>query len=748
MDPRAPLRHVALALALALALAAACSPAAPIAAPGLATTVTALPRPAAGAASSVEREPAAAPVREVRDVYFGAAVVDPYRWMEAPGSPELAAWLRIEAAHARRALDALPDRAALLGRVQELDRAGSRAWDAAAWGGRYFYLVAELGKEARCLYVRDGLGGPERLLVEPDPRAPEAAIEAFTPSLDGRLVAYVTVGGVLRVVETGTGRPLGDTLDRVQAGGVAWLPDGRSFFYTRLAKSAAGAGLRPQGGRVLVHPLGVSPERDAAVFGAGVTPEIPLGDDAVSFGRAPPGSRYVFAATHRGVAPELAIYVAPRSGLAGKDTPWRKLTDAADAVVAFDVHGDDLFLLSRRGAPRGQVLRTSLTFPSLAKATTRIAESERVLTAIGAARDGLYLRAVEVEDGTSRLLRVAWKGKGLRPVELAPLPREGTIRMLSTQPLADGALFQLDAWTTSPRWYAWDPRLGQARDTGIVPPSLADFSAITVTRALVPSTDGALVPLSILHRKDLARDGAHPAWLSVHGAFGIAIEPGFSPERLAWLERRAVYAVCHARGGGEGGDAWHEAAAPAHKARSADDLLACADYLVRERFTSPQRLGGEASGAGAIALGAAITRRPEAFGAALLLAGLTNPLRFEASEGTAPAAPELGSIAAEAGFRALLAMDTYQHLAPGARYPAVLLATSLADPRSDLAPGDAAARLRVDAWQPAKLAARLRATSASGRPVLLRAPDPAASTLSAREAELADLMAFLLAELR
>jgi prolyl oligopeptidase len=739
MLSRAPLRIAA------LTLLAACSPAAPapIAAPPI---VTAAPPPRPTASAAENPEPPAAPAREIRDAYFGAAVVDPYRWMEAPSSRELATWLSAESAHARRALDALPDRPALLARIQELDHAGSRAWDAEAWGGKYFYLVAEPGKEARCLYVRAGIGGPERLLVDPDPRDAEAAIESFTPSIDGRLVAYVTTSGVLHVVDTGTGHALVDTLDRVQPGGVAWLPDGRSFFYTRLLKPAAGARIRPTGGRVHVHRLGLAPERDAAVFGAGVTPDIPLDDAAVSFGVAPPGSRYVFAATHRGVEAALSVYIAPRSALAGKDTPWRKLTDAAaDAVIAFDVRGDDLFLLSRSGAPRGKVLRVSLSHPNLARATTLIAEGTRVIDAIGAARDGLFVRATE--SGASKLLRISWKGKGARPVELIPLPSEGTVSMLYTQPLADGALFQLDGWTTSPRWYAWDPAAELTRDTGIVPPSLVDFSAIAAVRVTATSADGTAIPLSILHRKDLARDGAHPAWLDVHGAFGVPIEAGFSPERLAWLERGGVFAVCHARGGGEGGDAWHDAATLDHKARTTDDLLACADALVRERFTSPARLGVAAWGAGAIPAMAAITRRPELFGAALLLDGLTNTLRLEAMDSGALAIPEFGSIATEPGFHALLAMDAYQGVTPKTRYPAMLLTTALADPRSDLAHATPTTSLRVEPWQPAKLAARLRAATTSEQPILLRSGDPTAPPRAQREAELADVLAFFFAHL-
>ena len=740
MASRAPLRIVA------FALLAACSPAAPaaVSAPPIFAPPP-LPRAAANTNTNTNLAPAAAPVREVRDAYFGATVVDPYRWMEAPGSREFAAWSQAEAARTRRALDALPERAAWLARVQELDRAGSRAWDAEAWGGKNFYLVAEPGKESRCLYVRDGLGGPERLLVDPDPGAADAAIEAFTPSIDGRLVAYVTTGGVLHVVETGTGRALTDKLDRVLPGGVSWLPDGRSFFYTRAQKPAAGAAIRAIGGRVHVHRLGLAAERDLAVFGASVAPELPLDDDAVSFGVAPPGSRYVFAAARHGVKAELGIYMAPRSALAGKDPAWRKVTDATDAVIAFDVRGDDLFLLSRAGAPRGKVLRMSLAHPDLARASTMIPEGTRVIDAIGAARDGLYARATE--DGVSRLLRIAWKGKGARPVETLTLPFEGAIGMLYTQPLSEGALFQLEGWTTSPRWYAWNPAAAQARDTGIVPPSLVDFSTIAATRVMAASADGTAVPLSILHRKDLARDGAHPAWLGVHGAFGASIEAGFAPDRLAWLERGGVFAVCHARGGGEGGEAWHAAATLQHKARTTEDLLACADYLVRERFTAPSRLGVEAAGAGAIPLVAAMTRRPDLFGAAVIRGGLANTLRLEAMDSGPLAAPELGSLKTEAGFRALQAMDAYQGVTPKTPYPALLLTTGLIDPPSELVHTPLTASLRVEPWQPAKLAARLRAATTSGKPVLLRSAGASGSVRAQRESELADVMAFLFARL-
>jgi prolyl oligopeptidase len=744
MLSRAPLSI----FAIAFALVAACSPAAPSAVTPPALLPPApppLPRAAASATAATDLAPAAAPTHEVRDTYFGATVVDPYRWMEAPGSREFAAWSQAEAVHARRALDALPERAAWLARVQELDHAGSRAWDAEAWGGKNFYLVDEPGKEARCLYVRAGVGGPERLLVDPDPAVPDAAIEAFTPSIDGRLVAYVTTGGVLRVVETGTGRALVDTIDRVQPGGVSWLPDGRSFFYTRAQKPAAGAEIRAIGGRVHVHRLGLGAERDVAVFGPGVAPDLALDDDALTFGVAPPGSRYVFAAAHRGVKAELAIYMAPRSALAGKDTPWRRVTTAADAVIAFDVRGDDLFLLGRAGAPRGKVLRMSLAHPDLARASTMIAEGTRVIDAIGAARDGLYARATE--DGVSRLLRIAWKGKGARPVEILALPFEGTIGMLYTQPLSDGALFQLDGWTTSPRWYAWDPAAAQARDTGIVPPSLVDFSTIAAARVMAASADGTAVPLSILHRKDLSRDGAHPAWLGVHGAFGASIEAGFSPDRLAWLERGGVFAVCHARGGGEGGEAWHAAATLQQKARTTEDLLACAEALVRERFTSPARLGVEAAGAGALPLVAALTRRPDLFGAAVIRGGLANTLRLEAMDSGPLAAPELGTLKTEAGFHALQAMDAYQGVTPKTAYPPLLLTTGLIDPPSELVRSPLTASLRIEAWQPAKLAARLRAAQTSGKPVLLRSREPGGSARAQRESELADRMAFLFAHL-
>jgi prolyl oligopeptidase len=252
------------------------------------------------------------------------------------------------------------------------------------------------------------------------------------------------------------------------------------------------------------------------------------------------------------------------------------------------------------------------------------------------------------------------------------------------------------------------------------------------------SADGTKVPLSILQKKDLARDGSHPTWLRGYGAYGNIWDPRFDPMHLAWLERGGVIAMCHPRGGGDYGDAWHRAGQLATKPNTIADFLACAHELVDEKLTSPAHLSGEGMSAGGILIGGAITAEPELFGAAVIRVGMNNALRFE----QIPIGPfntsEFGTVKTEEGFRALLAIDAFHRVKDKTAYPAVLVTTGITDSR-------------VSPWQSAKMAARLRVASTSGKPVLLRVDFESGhgigSSRSQIEAERADELAFLLTEL-
>jgi prolyl oligopeptidase len=681
------------------------------------------------------------PIRNVTEDYFGTKVNDPYRWLEKTDDPEVVAWMKAQNDYTRALLERIPGRDQLLKRIKSLDNASAVVSGLQVGSGRYFYYKTEPGSDNRKLYVRDRLNAPERLLVDPEKlttaEGKHYSIDYFQPSIDGKYVAYgISPGGseesVLHVLEAGTGTVLPDTIDRAQFGSPSWLPDGRSFFFTRSQKLGPGAPptAKYQKLKVYKHLLGNDPEHDTLVFGYEVNPNVKVTEDDFSVLVYSPGApNYLVGLVIHGVKNEFDVYAIPNNGSPGANTDWKKIADQTDEVTGLDVHGDQIFLLSHKDASRFKVLRTSLGNPDLAHANLAVPPGEVVITHIDAADDALYIQ--DLDGGIGRLRRLPYKGGA---IESVALPFEGAIQSLVTEPTSAGAWLQLTSWTKSPIWYALDAASGKLSDTGLSPPSPVDFSQIESEEVKAKSTDGTMVPLSIIHRKGLALDGSHPTWLSGYGSYGITIDPAFRPTWLAFLERGGVFAVAHVRGGGEYGEDWHLGGQKLTKQHTVDDFIAGAQYLIEYKYSSPAHLAGEGTSAGGITIGGAITQHPELFGAALIRVGDSDSLRSELMASGPANIPEFGTIKEPDGFKALYAMDAYQHVKPNAAYPAVLLTTGVNDPR-------------VAPWQAAKMTARLQASSNSGKPVLLRVDYDAGhglgSTKSQRDAELADEYAFL-----
>jgi len=680
------------------------------------------------------------PVHAVTEEYFGVKVTDPYRWLEATNTPEVGAWLKSQNDYTRGVLAGIPGRDKLLERIKALDNAGSVVSSLQIWGGHYFYLRTDPGSDNRKLCVRDKAGAPERVLVDPEKLTTadgkHSSIDYFSPSLDGRYIAYgISPGGseesVLHILETATGNALPDTIDRARFGNPSWLPD-HSFYLTRTQKLGpdAPATAAYQKLRVYRHVLGHDPESDPAAFGYDVSPSLQIGEDDFSFvGYSPGAPGYLLGVVVHGVKREITLYATAMRDGVDANTQWNKVADVADEVTGFDVHGESLYLLTHKDASRFKVLHTSLAHPDAAHAEVAVPPGQAVVVGVAAAADGLYIQ--DLDGGIGKLRRLAYKGNAPQPVAL---PLTGAIQSLVTQPLEPGAVVEMASWTKSSLWYALDGESLKATDTGLVPPSPVDFSGIESEEVLAPSADGTMVPLSIVHQRGLAKDSSHPTWLTGYGAYGITYDPYFDPTWLAFLEKGGVMAVAHVRGGGEYGEDWHVGGQKLTKQHTIDDMIACAKYLVDHKYTSPARLAGEGTSAGGITIGGSITQRPDLFGAALIRVGDSDALRSELMASGPANIPEFGTVKESDGFKALFAMDAYQHVKPDTAYPAVLLTTGVNDPR-------------VAPWQAAKMAARLQASTNSGKPVLLRVDYDAGhgmgSTKSQRDVEKADEMAFL-----
>jgi prolyl oligopeptidase len=359
-------------------------------------------------------------------------------------------------------------------------------------------------------------------------------------------------------------------------------------------------------------------------------------------------------------------------------------------------------------------------------------QSDHVATGLAVSKDALYVR--RMKGGMSQIVRAPLGGKG--KVAPIPLPFQGDVPWLAADVRVPGLFFFETGWVRYGGVYRFDPTTGRTTDTGLQPKGRFDEPRdVVATEVLVTSHDGTPVPLSVIHRKGLKRDRGNPTLVYGYGSYGISQLPSFNPVVLAWLERGGVLAVAHVRGGGENGQEWYEAGKKATKPNTWKDAIACGEWLVAKGYTRPARLSVRGGSAGGILVGRAITERPDLFGAAVDDVPVSDMIRMESSANGVPNIPEFGSVKTEEGFKALYAMSSYHWVKDGVPYPAVLVTTGANDPR-------------VDAWQAAKMAARLQAATSSGRPVLLRVDYDAGHGMGSTKKQTyevaADRFAFLL----
>ncbi len=691
-----------------------------------------------------------APVENVADVHWGVSVADPYRYMEDLADPRVLGWIKGQADYTSDVMSAVAHRDELKARIAEFE--AGRPWkvnsiEPQADGG-LFDLKQRAEENLPKLYVRPRGTSDEKLVFDPTTRTPadggHYSISWSQASLDGKRVAIgLAPSGseedILYVFDVATGVAHADTITRMEAGYVEpmWLPDGSGFFYSRRRALAADApeteGYKLT--RAYLHRLGTPVADDPLVFAHGACKGVTMSEEDFPAIVLPEESPFVIGQIKHGDANQLTLYTARLDDVLarGKDATWRLICDVPDSVTGYAVHGGTIDLVTSRHAPRFQVVRTELAQPDFARATVVVPPGRLVIDGVAMAKDALYVQFQR--GGAGSIGRVP---HGAPPVvQILALPDDFTAgSLLATHPGLAGAFVETKAWTRAGKTYYYDPATARFTDTKLNPVGRYDavpgYASIEVE---APSHDGVMVPLSILYKEGLKKDGSNPTLLTGYGAYGINRNVNFDPKQLAWLEKGGVIAVAHVRGGGELGQEWHTAGQKATKPNTWKDFIACGEYLVREGWTSPAKLAGQGGSAGGILIGRAITERPDLFAAALLDVGALDAIRMETTMNGIPNIQEFGTVTKEDEFHALLAMSAYHHVTDGVKYPAVMLSHGINDPR-------------VEPWESAKMCARLQAATASGKPVLFRVDYKAGhgigSTRSQQQATLADKGSFLL----
>jgi prolyl oligopeptidase len=683
---------------------------------------------------------AAAPVARVEpvtDTYFGEAVVDRYRWMENDKDPEWLPFLKGQNQAARAVLDTLPKRDVLLARIQQLSGDSTAPSHVQRAGNRLFYQQRPAGANNFKLYVRDLNGGKDRLLVDPtklDTKTSHMSLDWWHASPDGSKLAYGlskdgSEDSILQVMDVRTGAILPERIPNTQAAEPNWLGDSSGFFYNQLT-GKVDTPERFLDSQARFHKLGQDPLKDPILMARGRDPKVQFEKIQAPYILTAPHSNYALLML-TDVRSEKRLLVAPLKDVLQGKPQWKTVSEFADEVTDFDLHGDELYLLANQGHPRGHLLKTSAKAPSVKDAQEVLPESPLVLQETARASDGLYIKAMD--GGISKLMRLAG---GQKAVEVA-LPFDGTLAGWSTDANQPGATMVLSGWLQPTGIWSLDAQ-GKVTDTGITPKPAIDTSAYVTERRFASAKDGVRIPYTLIYKKGLKRDGSNPAFISAYGSYGAAAyTPGFAGRTLALVDQGAIVGYANVRGGGEYGRDWHRAGQLENKPNTWRDLIAVCEDMNREGYTAPSHMAIGGRSAGGITMGRAMTERPELFAAVVSGVGWHNPLRYVAEQNGYAEEPEWGAISDAAGYKALKSIDSYQAVVDGAKYPAVLLTTGVTDPR-------------VAPFHPAKMAARLQTATSSGKPVLLRVDFDAGhgmgSTRAQQDQEAADTYAFILSQ--
>ncbi|MEM1182746.1 MAG: prolyl oligopeptidase family serine peptidase [Acidobacteriota bacterium] len=634
-------------------------------------------------------------VDTVVDTFHGVEIADDYRWLEDQDSPETRAWIESQNAYTESALADRPERAVIERRLDGLMRV-DEVGQPTQRGDRYFLWKKRADDDLWIYYVRESLDGGDRALLDPhelsDDHSTNISVNAV--SADGELVVYgIRRGGTdeteLRILDVESGDDLPDRFPTALYRGVEMSPDGSGFYYNLQD--------RETGIRVRYHELGTDPADDPVVFGEGYGPSEWIWAELSESGRF-----LLFTVSHGWDRTELHLQDLEAGG------PSVALVDDIDASFGGTFAGDRLFVQTNWRASNGRILEIDLDpvdRASLAGGPASwkdvIPEGEHAIQGFSAAAGQLFVRTLR--NVISHIERFELDGTSKGELEL---PGVGTARTPTGSWTGESVFYGFTSYTTPYSIYRFDVAsgTGEAWNQPDVPFDATDF---TTEQVWITSKDGTRVPMFLIHRKDLPRDGDRPTLLYGYGGFNSSLTPGFRSFAAVWIEHGGVYAVANLRGGGEFGDAWHKAGMLENKQNVFDDFIAAAEWLIANDYTRPERLAIQGGSNGGLLVGAAMTQRPELFRAVLCQFPDLDMVRYwQFENNNPPALLEYGDASDPEQFKFLHAYSPYQKVTDGVAYPAVMLTSGDGD-------------TRVPPLQARKMTARLQAATSSGRPVFL-----------------------------
>jgi prolyl oligopeptidase len=667
------------------------------------------------------------------DDYHGTKVADPYRWLEDTDSPQTRAWIAAQNNVTFAWLAQVPQRQRIRRRLTEL-------WNYQRYGqphkkgGRYFYSKNDGLQNQNAVYVVDRLDGEPRLLLDPNTLSADGtiALKNWVVSDDGKLMAYGLAGAgsdweEWGVMEADSGRVLPDKLKWVKFSRVSWTADGRGFYYSRYAEPPPGQQYTGQNyfQKLYYHCLGQPQEQDTLVYER--QDEKEWGFD----GEVTEDGRYLIISVWRSTEQKNLIFY---QDLQVPGSPVVELISQFEAENSFLGNDGPMFwLLTDLDAPLRRVIAVDVRRPERTAWREVIGQAKDTLRSASVVGD--HFVAIYLHDASSAVRVFDLHGRHVRDVLL---PGLGSAGGFGGRRDDAETFYSFTSFTVAGSIYRYDVKTGQT--TLFREPQVAfDPGRYETQQAFCTSRDGTRVPMFIVRRRGLTLDGNNPTLLHGYGGFNVSQTPAFAVSTIAWLEMGGVYAVANLRGGGEYGREWHEAGMLASKQNVFDDFIAAAEWLIANKYASPEKLAIRGGSNGGLLVGAVMTQRPELFAAAVPAVGVMDMLRYHKFTIGWAWASEYGSSDNAEQFKTLVAYSPLHNLKPGTKYPATLITTGDHDDR-------------VVPAHSFKFASALQAAQAADKPALIRIETRAGHGAGTPTTKLidsaADVMAFLVATLR
>ncbi len=640
-------------------------------------------------ASSAVAAPPKTTVNAVKETVQGTEIIDPYRWLEDQNSPETRAWIDAQDAYSDGILSKLPGREAIRQQVSALIKIDSMGAPV-VMNNRYFFTKRQAEQDQSSIFMRQGLTGKDELLIDPLPMSAHHTITVNLSSVtrDGSLLAYsVREGGAdevtPRLFDVDARKDLADVFPKARYSGFSILNDKSGVYLTRDTAD---------GPRVFFHKIGAETASDTEIFGKGYGPE-----NIITSTVSRDNHYLQINVLHGSSGNHTEIYV---QDLAAKGPI---VTLVKDILSGFNgqIAGDRMYVRTNWKAPKWRVMEVDLKNPAIEKWREAVPESDAVLEGMSLVGGKLAVRYTQNVVPHVKLLEP--NGKLVREL---PLPALGSISGINGQWDSSEAFFSFTSYHIPPTIYRYDVATGKQTVWSQlqIPIETARYE---VKQVWYTSKDGTKIPMFLAHAKSLKLDGKNPVLLTGYGGFNVSQAPGFNSLAAAWMANGGVYAVANLRGGGEFGEAWHHAGMLEKKQNVFDDFIAAAEWLIQNKYTSPARLAIRGGSNGGLLVGAALTQRPDLFGAVICSYPLLDMVRYQNFLVAKYWVPEYGSSDDAAQFKYIYAYSPYHHVKAGTKYPSVLFISGDSD-------------TRVAPLHARKMTALMQAsTAASDHPILL-----------------------------